>query len=94
MGDHRASIKIEFTFHADEPAVLDAWYNWDWSGSCSECHGVDQRIIDFFRAETEKGMDRYYEECESSLEKKRDAQKQERRLLYEELKKEFGGEQQ
>jgi hypothetical protein len=45
MGDFRADIKIKFTmFGKTEKA--DMWINY-----CpdSECEGVDQRVIDFFR---------------------------------------------
>ena len=56
MGDHRISIKMEVKFHGVEETA-DWWLNW--SDYSSECHGVDQRVIDFFRDIHERGMEKY-----------------------------------
>ena len=45
MGDHRASIKIEFSMYG-ETKKADMWINW--SPYSSDCYGVDQRVMDFF----------------------------------------------
>jgi len=82
MGDHRASVKIEFEFHGVRDSC-DMWINW--SPDTSDCRDVDQRVIDFFRRVYEKGMDVYYEEMAQIAQ--RDHQKRiekiERRQLAE-----------
>ena len=60
MGDHRASVTIHFEFHGHKASIKDAW--WNWSPDSSECHGVDQRVIDFFREATDAGMRRWDEQ--------------------------------
>lgn len=45
MGDHRASIKIEFSMYG-ETKKADMWINWSPDGT--DYHGVDQRVLDFF----------------------------------------------
>ena len=59
MGDHRASIKIEFEFHGHKEKA-DWWINWSPDTSC--CQGVDQRIIDWIREQAEIGYRRYDEQ--------------------------------
>ncbi len=59
MGDHRAEIKIEFTFHAFHGKTEKSswWINWcPWH---TDYPGMDQRIIDWFAEMTERGMTRY-----------------------------------
>ncbi len=83
MGDHRASVKIEFEFHG-KTHKMDSWINW--SPSCSECEGVDQRVIDFFRKGTEEGMTEWYEAV--AEDERRNHEKAERDE-YERLKAKF-----
>jgi hypothetical protein len=61
MGDHRASVTIEFTFHG-KTEKAEWWINWWPWGSAAP--GVDQRILDWFHEQTEAGMQRYDEQME------------------------------
>ena len=55
MGDHRATVKIEFTYHGK--TETQEWFiNWM---PISECLGVDQRIVDWFLEKTRAGDNRY-----------------------------------
>ena len=56
MGDHRASIKVEFSMYG-ETEKADMWINW--SVNSGECYEVDQRVIDFFRDAYLKMRDKY-----------------------------------
>jgi hypothetical protein len=56
MGDHRATVKIEFTFHG-KTYKMDSWINWSCWGSDES--GIDQRVVDFFREATRDGLARY-----------------------------------
>lgn len=57
MGDHRASIKIQFDFHG-KTYEMDSWINY-----CdSDGNGVDSRVIEFFGEAYRDGMARYAEE--------------------------------
>lgn len=53
MGDHRATVKIEFTIHG-KTYKMDSWINWFDDGT-----GVDQRVIDFFRDSWDDARARY-----------------------------------
>lgn len=77
MGDHRASIKIEMEFHGVKDKT-DMWINW--SDYNSECHGVDQRIIDWFRSVHERGMEKYEEALFESQKEQRERDERERDL--------------
>lgn len=50
MGDYRAIVKIEMDF--GKTFITDMWINYS---PDSECEGVDQRIIDWFRNAYEEG---------------------------------------
>lgn len=56
MGDHRASIKIEMTFHGIKDSV-DMWINY----FPEECCSMDKRVVEFFKSVYERGMDEYEE---------------------------------
>ena len=91
MGDHRASIKVEFSMYG-ETKKADMWINW--SDSFSECSDVDQRVIDFFR-EAHAAMYAKFMEEEWRAERKRaarEAEERERKEL-ERLKAKYEGEQ-
>lgn len=77
MGDHRATVKVEFTIHG-KTYTMDSWINWFDDGS-----GVDQRVIDFFRASWEDAKTRYDAELEAlyAREHARDIEAAERREL-------------
>lgn len=55
MGDQRANVKIEFTYHG-KTETLECSINWC---PISECVGVDQRIVDWFHEKTRAGDARY-----------------------------------
>jgi len=80
MGDHRASIKIEFTMHADEPEKADMWINWspDYSG------GVDRRITEWFESAARQAMDRWFDaEFDANELRRKDVEALERAKLAE-----------
>lgn len=59
MGDHRASIKIEFSMYGDTKKT-DMWINW--SPDSSDCHGVDQRVLDFFSESAHAMRSKFWEQ--------------------------------
>lgn len=64
MGDHRASIKIEFTMHG-VTSKTDMWINW-WEGACSDLPSALRKFL----AEAEsKSMWAYYD-AEYEIERK------------------------
>lgn len=83
MGDHRASIKIEMEFHGIKDSC-DMWINYSPDGEYPE---IDDRIISFIRSVYNRGMEKYDEE---TYEYREEQKKEERKKLYEVLKKEFG----
>jgi hypothetical protein len=89
MGDHRADVKITFKFHG-QTYEMDSWINW--SGHGSECDGVDQRVIDFFRASTKDGLARYHAAADKAyaIAHAADIEASERRE-FERLREKFGG---
>lgn len=88
MGDHRASIKIEFSIYG-ETYKHDSWINW--SVGSSEVHEVDQRIIDFFRDSYIDARAKFDEENDVADEKRRIASAEaHERAEYERLKAKFG----
>lgn len=91
MGDHRASIKIEFSMYG-ETKKADMWINW--SDASSECSYVDQRVIDFFQESYQAMYDNYMEESRREAQKRiaREAEERERKE-YERLKAKFEGGQ-
>lgn len=87
MGDHRASIKIEFSMYG-ETKNADMWINW--SDYSSEVSGVDQRVIDFFRDGHNEfrevhDLERFRREAQAQT-RKREA---EEKATYEKLKAKF-----
>lgn len=89
MGDHRASIKIEFSMYG-ETKKADMWINW----SPDDYHGVDQRVLDFF-SEAYQQMNAKFWEVQERAERKRIARETEEqeRKEYERLKAKFGEEE-
>lgn len=90
MGDHRASIKIEFSMYG-ETKKADMWINW--SPDTSESQYVDQRVLDFFR---EAYLQMYSKHWESQQREERRyarlAAEEAERKEYERLKSKFEGE--
>ena len=85
MGDHRASVKIEFSMYG-ETKKADMWINWSPDGS--ECQDIDQRVIDFFQTAYRQMYAKYWDDYEDALEKER---QQAERKEYERLKTKFEG---
>jgi hypothetical protein len=59
MGDHRASVKIEFEMHGHS-AKCDLWVNW-FDNGC----GIDQRIVDWFGEQSGIAIEKYRDELEA-----------------------------
>lgn len=72
MGEHRFSIKIEFSMHGHEDK-LDAW--WNFSDGSSPVEGVDHRVIEWLQAQHEKAMDKYLD-AQYSAEERRGAERE------------------
>lgn len=85
MGDHRASIKIEFSMYG-ETKEADMWINW----SPDDYHGVDQRVIDFFEQSAQEMSAKCWERQYRAerRQKKKDEEEAERKE-YERLKAKF-----
>lgn len=89
MGDHRASIKIEFHMHGHE-AKNEWWINWWPSDECFE-YKVDKRILEWFDEQHTKAMDNWHDmQCDAAEAEAQRAKDEE----YEEflrLKEKFEG---
>lgn len=86
MGDHRASIKIEFSMYG-ETKKADMWINWS-----PDENGVDRRVIEFFDEAAHAMSFTYYEQVAKTQEAERRIQEeQHERQEYERLKAKFEG---
>ncbi len=56
MGDHRAEVKVEFTFHGETRKLHLDWVNYVDGGD-----GIDDRVRDFFNDAYTDGMSRYHD---------------------------------
>ena len=84
MGDHRASIKIQFEMHGIKNET-DMYVNW-WDNG----QGIDERIVDFFRESVEESMNKYEEELNKyRIEEKRKNQELYDKQEYARLKKKY-----
>ena len=81
MGDHRATIRIQFDFHGNK-FDKEWWINWS-----PNCEGVDQRIADWIRQCAEEGYAKYHSQVSESL---AEMAAQREREDYERLKKKYG----
>ena len=81
MGDHRASIKIEMSFHGIEDKT-DMWINY-WP---QECCNMDKRVVDFFNSVYERGMKKYTKNTEAYL---REQELKAEKELYLKLKDKY-----
>lgn len=87
MGNHRASIKIEFEMHGIVEKA-DMWINW--SPDFGESRGCDRRIIEFFEMASNKAMNKYDEELfESQAEERKRVQEEKDRKELERLKAKY-----
>ena len=84
MGDHRASVKIEFTIHG-QTYRMDSYINWFDDGT-----GVDGRVIKFFSDSWQDARARYDEQL-AAYEEERDREDRERaeRAELERLKAKY-----
>lgn len=89
MGDHRADIKIKFYFHG-KTYEFDAWINWFPESEGYWC--IDQRVVDFFRASYEDGINRYESAVyESQKEQREKAEKEQELATLKRLKEKYPG---
>ena len=87
MGDHRADVKIDFTFHG-KTYKMDAWINW--SPEAGGCWCIDERVVEFFRASYEDGIDRYNAMVhESEREQREKAQREQELATLKTLKEKY-----
>ena len=85
MGDHRASIKIEFSMYG-ETKKADMWINW----SPDDYQGVDRRVIEFFEQAAHEMSFKYYEAQElANKRQQKKAEAEAERKEYERLKEKF-----
>lgn len=90
MGDHRASVKVEFSMYG-KTKKCDMWINW--SPDFSDYHGVDQRVLDFFSNAAEEMASDYWAEIERAARKQqKKVEEENERKEYERLKTKFEGE--
>lgn len=86
MGDFRADIKIKME-SLGKTYKMDSWLNYF---PDSECDGVDQRVIDFFRESWEDIRERHDEIIYKSQTKQREAEEKEHELAeLERLKNKY-----
>lgn len=71
MGDHRASIKINFQMHG-VTSECDLWINW-WRGAWDE---LPTAVTDFFRDAEAKSMTAFDNEQDKCEDEKRAARKE------------------
>lgn len=91
MGDHRASIKIEFSMYG-ETKKADMWINWSPDGS--DYGGVDQRVLDFFSDSAQEMAAKFWEDHEEYMRKQQQkAEEETERKEYERLKAKFEAQQ-
>ncbi len=57
MGDHRVTLKIQFSMHGHEDK-WDSWLNWS--------DELPDRVADWIREQKEKAMDNWFAENEDS----------------------------
>jgi hypothetical protein len=83
MGDHRATIVINFTMHG-KTYKMDSWVNYNgWDG-------VDSRVIEFFQKSWEDAMWRYQEEDRKAEKKRKQKEDEEKdKKEYERLSKKY-----
>ena len=87
MGDHRASIKIEFSMYG-ETKKADMWINW--SPDHSDCHGVDQRVVDFFAQSANEMSANFWASVERDARRRqKQAEEEAERKEYERLRVKF-----
>lgn len=80
MGDHRASVKIEFSMHDHEDKV-DFWINYSPDDDCCP-YKVDRRVLEWLTKAYEKAMDNWFDQqYDAEMMRKAEIEKQEREEL-------------
>ena len=74
MGDHRASIKIEMSFHGVE-GKCDMWINY--SDFTSEVRGIDRRVVEWLQDIYDRGMEKYNDAVFESQREERERKQRE-----------------
>ncbi len=84
MGDHRASIKIEFSMH-DVEDKIEFWINWS-----PDHTGCDRRVYQWVSDLADQAMMHWNEKNEELDQKRREREEAEKeRSEYERLKAKF-----
>jgi len=83
MGDHRASIKIQFEAHGVKKET-DMWINY-----YPDETGVDRTVIEWFKEVWEECLAKYHTLIDEGIAERAAKEKEERRKQYEELRAEF-----
>ena len=55
MGDHRATIKVEFDMHGHK-AKQEMYINWDYHSGC------DRRVVEWFEEQSAAAMEKWHAE--------------------------------
>lgn len=77
MGDHRISLKIQFSMHGHKDH-LDAWWNF----TERDVPGVDYRAIEWLQEQYEKAMDKYMDaQCSAEERNRAEIENAERETL-------------
>lgn len=83
MGDHRASIKIEFSMHGVEDSC-DMWINYSPDPDCFG-YDIDRRVCEFFHENYHKAMNKFNEAQYEASREKREAEQKTRDAALEKL---------
>lgn len=59
MGDHRCSIKIEWSMHGHTEKA-DMWWNYHPTDDCFD-YKVDQRLLEWLTTQYDKSMERWHD---------------------------------
>ncbi len=86
MGDHRASVKIEFSIYG-EKYTMDSWINWSVGGQ--HVREVDDRVIEFFQNSYLDARDKWEEASGEADRRRKEEAEAVERAEYERLKKKF-----
>jgi SMC interacting uncharacterized protein involved in chromosome segregation len=89
MGDHRCSIKIEWSMHGHTESA-DMWLNYYPSDDCYD-YRVDRRVLEWLTDQYERSMSRWHdmeEEAAEQRRREREAKMSETEKRIEALRKE------
>jgi hypothetical protein len=89
MGDHSASVKIEWSMHGHKDK-MDMWVNYHPSDNCYE-YKIDRRVLEWLDAAYKKSMDKWDDmqfEAEEERRRERRAAMSETEKRIEDLRRE------